>query len=209
MIRDGVGSAIYWTGLVGSVAIRHRATRRLTQRAESVRAVDDSPMRRAPDRPCVTFGQILWTLAQAAAVVRTFSSALEFAEYRIFPLWRATGAVGFVASLFVLWRAHRDLGHHWDHRLAIHGEHQLVTTGIYRYVRHPLYAAYWLWSLSLVLLLPNWLIGPVSIVGFALVYYGRVDREERLLKDQFGAAYEQYSRQTNRLVPRMCHKRSE
>jgi len=38
-------------------------------------------------------------------------------------------------------------------------EHRLVTAGVYRHIRHPMYAAIFLWCLAQGLLLPNWLAG--------------------------------------------------
>src|SRR2546430_6060986 len=52
-------------------------------------------------------------------------------------------------------------------------------TGVYRHVRHPMYAAFFLWAIAQALLLPNWIAGPAGLVGFGTLFGLRVRREER------------------------------
>ena len=79
---------------------------------------------------------------------------------------------------------------------------ELVTTGPYRWVRHPMYAAIWLWSLAQGLMLANWLAGWAAVATLAPLYWIRTPREERMMIAQFGDAYRDYMTRTGRLVPR-------
>ena len=100
------------------------------------------------------------------------------------------------------WRSHADLGENWFQTLQLREGHQLVTTGVYAYVRHPMYAAFLLWGMAQPLLLHNWLAGFSPLASFAPLYFLRVSREERMMLDCFGAEYAAYLERTGRVLPR-------
>lgn len=85
--------------------------------------------------------------------------------------------------------------------LELRDGHELVTHGMYRTIRHPMYASIWLWSLAQGMLLANWLAGWSVLPVFAAMYFLRVPREERLMVEAFGDAYREYARRTGRVVP--------
>ena len=64
-----------------------------------------------------------------------------------------------------------------------------MTEGIYRFVRHPMYSAFFAWGVAQALLLPNWIAGPAGLVGFAILFFGRVGREEQMMIEAFGDQY--------------------
>lgn len=113
------------------------------------------------------------------------------------------GTVLFGAALWLFWRAHVDLGQNWSPSLEIGERQTLVTRGMYRQIRHPMYASHWLWSIAQTLLLHNWIAGPASVVGFLPLYLVRVPREEQMMRDHFGDAYRAYVAQTGRVLPRI------
>ena len=128
---------------------------------------------------------------------------LDFADYRL-PAW--TGAVGapvFAAALWLLWRSHVDLGRQWSAVPQIMSEHSLVTTGVFRRIRHPMYAAHWLWGIAQALLLQNWMAGPALLVTLLPLYLFRAPREEKMLLAAFGDEYRSYMSRTGRLLPRL------
>ena len=77
----------------------------------------------------------------------------------------------------------------------------LVTRGTYSLVRHPLYAATLLGCLSQVLLLPNWLTGPVPLVVFAALCVRRLPMEEDMMRSHFREEYIDYCAKTKQLIP--------
>jgi len=77
-----------------------------------------------------------------------------------------------------------------------------VTDGIYKFIRHPIYAAHILWGIAGVLLLHNWIVGWSGLILFVLVYLLRVPHEEKLMLDKFGDAYQEYMQTTGRIIPR-------
>ena len=129
------------------------------------------------------------------------SPLLSFAEYplRIVPL--AAGIVCFVVGLWLFHRSHADLGTNWSITLQVRENHRLVVEGVYRRVRHPMYAALFLYSVGQLLVLPNWLAGPSYLVTFGILFALRVRAEEQMMLDEFGADYATYVARTKRLVP--------
>ncbi len=104
-------------------------------------------------------------------------------------------------SLWLFWRTHKELGRNWSVSLEVRDKHELITGGVYRYVRHPMYSAFFLWAVAQFLLLPNWVAGLSGIVGFGTLYLFRVGREEKLMLDAFGEEYRAYMARTARVVP--------
>lgn len=133
---------------------------------------------------------------------------LGFADYHLPPWAPWCGMALMVAALWLFWRSHADLGLNWSVTLEVRKGHQLVKHGIYRSIRHPMYASIWLWCLAQGLLLENWLAGWYSLVAFALMYFIRAPREEQMMCESFGQEYRDYMRQTGRLFPRIYTKNS-
>jgi protein-S-isoprenylcysteine O-methyltransferase Ste14 len=87
------------------------------------------------------------------------------------------------------------------HEAAVFQDHALITTGPYRFIRHPIYSGYLALLLgSGVATLNVWLLmlWPLSLLGI-LVQAGS---EEQLLRTRFGQDYERYLGRTGQLVPR-------
>ena len=124
-----------------------------------------------------------------------------FADYPFHPLQAWLGVAVLMAAHALFYRTHRDLGRAWSVTLAIRAQHRLVTHGVYARLRHPMYAAFWLWAASQALLLPNWIAGFSGLVGFGTLFFGRVGLEERMMLETFGAEYRDYMARTKRVVP--------
>lgn len=103
----------------------------------------------------------------------------------------------------MLWRSHADLGRNWTPTLSLRDEHTLVTDGVYKHIRHPMYAAHYLWAIANVLMLPNWLAGYAFLVASVLQVVTRIKAEEEMMIEQFGEQYESYMNKTGRLIPRI------
>jgi protein-S-isoprenylcysteine O-methyltransferase Ste14 len=134
-------------------------------------------------------------------VVYLFTPALAFADYRLPAAAPWCGLGVMLGALWLFWRSHADLGRNWSVTLEVRRGHELVRHGVYRRVRHPMYAAIFLWCLGQGLLLPNWLAGWSALATFSLMYFLRTPREERMMCEVFGDAYRQYMAETGRLVP--------
>ncbi len=104
-------------------------------------------------------------------------------------------------GLWLFHRSHADLGANWSITLEVRDKHQLVTRGVYRHLRHPMYLALILYSSGQALVLPNWVAGPSYLVVFVLLVALRLGPEERMMRDKFGQEYDAYVAGTKRLVP--------
>ncbi|OAF03565.1 methyltransferase [Bradyrhizobium centrolobii] len=127
----------------------------------------------------------------------------RFAAYSFYPWLAWVGSLFAIAALGVFHLTHRALGRNWSISLDVRENHELVTEGIYRRVRHPMYSAFWLWAIAQALLLPNWIAGIAGLVGFGTLFFGRVAREERMMLQTFGDSYREYMARTGRVFPRI------
>jgi protein-S-isoprenylcysteine O-methyltransferase Ste14 len=127
--------------------------------------------------------------------------AFSFAEYPLRLRLLVPGVTCFVVGLWLFYRSHADLGTNWSVTLQVREQHRLITHGIYRRVRHPMYLALFLYSIGQALVLPNWFAGPSYLITFGLLFAFRLRNEERMMLDEFGDTYAGYMVKTKRLVP--------
>ena len=123
------------------------------------------------------------------------------ADYAVRPWAIVAGIVIFIFGLWIFRRSHKDLGRNWSVTLEIREKHKLVTRGLYRFIRHPMYASFLLIALAQAFLLPNWVAGLSGLVGLAILFFMRINVEERMMLDTFGEEYRVYSGKTKRIVP--------
>jgi protein-S-isoprenylcysteine O-methyltransferase Ste14 len=129
------------------------------------------------------------------------SPVLSFAEYRLGLGPLVAGVTCFVIGLWLFYRSHADLGTNWSVTLEVREQHRLITQGIYRRIRHPMYFALVVYSLGQALVIPNWVAGPANLVAFTILFALRVHAEEQMMTDVFGDEYTTYAARTKRLVP--------
>jgi protein-S-isoprenylcysteine O-methyltransferase Ste14 len=117
------------------------------------------------------------------------------------PWLEAIGLLLFAAGLaFAVW-ARLVIGRNWGTPMTQKDEPELVTSGPYRLVRHPIYSGLLLASAGTAVALSwPWLV-LVALIGIYFVYSARV--EERFLEEQFPEQYRDYERRTKMLVPFM------
>jgi protein-S-isoprenylcysteine O-methyltransferase Ste14 len=144
----------------------------------------------------ITIGGLLLPL------IYIFTGWLDFANYDSPLPVIVLGVIVMAAALVLFWRAHADLGKNWSNSLDIFDNHMLVTQGVYKRVRHPMYSAMWLLGIAQVLLLPNWIAGFGGLIGYAILYFLRVPKEEQMMIEQFGDQYRQYMTVTGRVFPK-------
>lgn len=141
-----------------------------------------------------------------APIVYLATPLLDFADYASLEGATWAGAFVMAASLLLFWRSHADLGRSFSRTTEIRDNHELITHGVYSVLRHPMYAAIWLFGLAQALLLPNWVAGLGGVVGFAPMYFLRTPREEAMMAAEFGERYREYARRTGRVIPRVTRQ---
>ena len=90
-------------------------------------------------------------------VLYLMTPLLSFADYDLPSVIPWCGTAVMLTALWLFWRSHSDLGQNWSVSLEVREEHELITRGVYRAIRHPMYASIWLCSLCQAMLLENWL----------------------------------------------------
>ena len=125
----------------------------------------------------------------------------RFASYEFMKGFAYAGTLVFAVALWLFYLAHQSLGRNFSVSLDVREGHVLISKGIYGVIRHPMYSAFWLWAIAQFLLLPNWFAGSAGILGFGILYLGRVQQEERLMLDTFGDDYRIYMNNTARIIP--------
>jgi protein-S-isoprenylcysteine O-methyltransferase Ste14 len=101
-----------------------------------------------------------------------------------------------------------DLGRNFTPTIQLKENHTLVINGVFRYIRHPIYAAHGLWGIAQVLLLQNWIAGLSMMVFFLPFYLVRVPNEEKMMLEHFGEEYRVYMDKTGRLIPKFANLES-
>lgn len=120
------------------------------------------------------------------------------------PAWLRVAAFTFAALAvppFVHW-AQSSLGDNVSTTVITKEDHELVTHGPYRYIRHPLYVAGALFFTALALAAQSWFLLLLIAIGGA-VLYARTSKEEAELLKRFGNEYRDYMQSTGRFFPRL------
>jgi protein-S-isoprenylcysteine O-methyltransferase Ste14 len=187
-----IANLVWWVGIIGWYVIRYPHQRRSRK----------TPIawRREPTREGFLLA-ISFTGLFILPVIYVTVGEPRVADYAFRPALAWFGTAVFAVALIGFYLTHHDLGRFWSVTLEIRQTHRLVTTGIYRHVRHPMYAAFFLWAVAQLLLLPNWIAGPAGLVGFGILFGLRVGREELMMEATFGEAYRAYAARTWRVVP--------
>jgi protein-S-isoprenylcysteine O-methyltransferase Ste14 len=145
----------------------------------------------------------LFAVAYLVLPIYFLTPRIDFAHIQL-PDW-ARWASGMItcAGIGLFGWAHQALGLNWTAILALSAKHELVTSGPYRYVRHPMYTAFYIIGLGFLLLSANWLIGIIYLVPLTVMCAARTQAEEQMMIGRFGDSYRQYTKVTGCLLPRI------
>lgn len=107
----------------------------------------------------------------------------------------------FLISCFIRWRGFAAIGKYFNPRIAVYEEHVLITGGIYRAVRHPLYLGVFISQVAFAVILSSW--GALLITWLATLpaLIHRINLEETFMVKHFGDQYREYMRNTRKLIP--------
>ncbi len=105
-----------------------------------------------------------------------------------------------IATVFG-WLAVRHLGKQLRVLAGLYADHELIRTGPYAIVRHPVYASLFLMMLATGLLFARWPLLLLSIVLYIAGTEIRIHAEEGLLRQRFGEEFEEYRRQVPAYLP--------
>lgn len=118
------------------------------------------------------------------------------------PEWaRWLGVAMGIASVFGIYWVFSNLGNNVSPTVVTRKNHTLVTSGPYRWVRHPLYAVGFLAYTGFALLAENWFIALMTALGLIFLTI-RLPKEEARLIERFGSQYTDYMQRTGRFLPK-------
>jgi protein-S-isoprenylcysteine O-methyltransferase Ste14 len=185
---------LFWAGTIMQIIIR------------TPFALRSRPRRKAEQHVSMTENILLTLLTIAAGIlplIYSLTNWLAFANYNL-PAWMGwAGVFILLCSLLIFWRAHTDLEANWSPSLELYEGHTLITNGIYRYIRHPMYASQLVWAIAQILLIQNWIAGPGSLIFFIPFYILRSKAEEQMMLEKFGDQYREYKTVTGGILPRL------
>jgi protein-S-isoprenylcysteine O-methyltransferase Ste14 len=171
------------------------------QAYHSLEGIQDSPGRKETlIRRQTQVGALLVGLLVLGMFLLPFTSRKNIAVFPEYPV------IGWVSVLFcglgyllIFWSGWA-LGRQYSAEVVLQKDHQLITSGPYRLIRHPRYLGIVCLSLGLTLLFHSWIGLGISAIVLGLLLY-RIWDEERLLRGQFGAAWQMYVHHSWRLIP--------
>ncbi len=108
-------------------------------------------------------------------------------------------AITVAGLLFAVWARHH-LASNWSSSVTIKQGHELITTGPYAVVRHPIYTGILAGFLGTVTALSQ-VRGVIGFVLVFIVFWAKLSKEEEWMRSQFGETYATYAHQTSALVP--------
>jgi protein-S-isoprenylcysteine O-methyltransferase Ste14 len=115
---------------------------------------------------------------------------------------RWAGAALALAAIPIAVGAARAIGKNVTRTVVTRADHELVTSGPYRFIRHPLYTAGSMLFIGLGLLAANWFMLAAWTLAFAFILI-RTPKEEAKLIETFGDAYREYLARTGRYLPKV------
>jgi protein-S-isoprenylcysteine O-methyltransferase Ste14 len=132
-----------------------------------------------------------------------YPAAMEWGALAGWPLatrWVGLALMAMMLPL-LLWMF-RSLGRNITPTVKTRSQHELVVSGPYRYIRHPLYTFGGLFFLGAALVAGNWFLFICAVVALWALFC-RTPLEERMLVERFGKQYEDYMANTGRYLPKL------
>lgn len=131
-------------------------------------------------------------------VLRSAPASWVF-EYQFSPAIQLIGVILCgLGIVFAIW-ARIHLGRNWSGTPSIKEEHELVTSGPYTFVRHPIYTG--MLTAMIGSVLAGGIIWGIVFVVFFIVFLFRIPLEERYMNELFPTQYPEYKKRTKALIP--------
>ena len=111
-------------------------------------------------------------------------------------------AIAVLGTALLIW-VQKHLSRNFTGTVQIRPGGNVVQTGPYAYVRHPMYISFLLFGLGTMLLTANWFIGGGFLVIILIVMIVRTPIEERALLNAYGNEYAEYAKRTGKFFPKM------
>ena len=147
---------------------------------------------------------IIWIMVQGLGFVLAGYGPVRVALDPASPKAIAEGTAVLLLMLGVVWlfdASSRTMGKNWSLVARTREDHQLVQSGPFAVVRHPIYVALFFSMVAMAIADGHTGNLLVAVPVFAIGTWLRIRNEERLLREQFGTAYDAYAARVKRFVP--------
>lgn len=119
---------------------------------------------------------------------------------RLLSVWNIVGLILFVFGLTVALIAVCTLKRFYSSTLVTRKDHQLITHGVYPFMRHPIYLGVFIGCMGVPVYAPS-LFGFLTMSVLIPIFLNRIRMEEGMLTEEFGDAYQAYRKATSKLIP--------
>ena len=151
------------------------------------------------------------SLIQIVVLIVTLSIGIGFANSDNYPrllkfpfdlsFWQIIGLILLFTGLAIRWISINTLKKYFTANLTIQEDHKLITTGIYKYIRHPSYLGGLFCFAGFGIALANYIsLFFVFFVNLIMII-SRINYEEKILINEFGSEFEEYRKRTKKLLP--------
>jgi protein-S-isoprenylcysteine O-methyltransferase Ste14 len=201
LVVGGLMLACGW--VVGSQRLRQRKSAGSTSRAQvAARAPSRSDVARASGVLTAAARAAGALLSVVALLYVIYPTAVQLGAVALSAPLRWCGLIPAAAGLVLMRSSLISLGRNFTDTAGVHPDGGLVTSGPYKTIRHPYYAAAALLMLATSLLSANVLLALAALVVWGLLWC-RLPAEERALEAAFGDQYRIYAARTGRFFPRL------
>jgi protein-S-isoprenylcysteine O-methyltransferase Ste14 len=141
-----------------------------------------------------TFALLFWQRLAIGFLGRRFVADFSALDY--------SGFVATLAGLGIATWARIHLGRNWSDKVVIQAGHQLIRTGPYARLRHPIYSGVLLGVLGTAMVLGEWR-GVMAFLLLLTNYAVKARKEDRVLAQSFGAEFDEHKRRAGFLLPKL------
>jgi protein-S-isoprenylcysteine O-methyltransferase Ste14 len=118
----------------------------------------------------------------------------------MFPVQGIIGLALILVGFTIMLVGHATLWRNYSSLVVIHKDHKLITHGIYRFTRNPIYLGFFMVFFGLPVY-SNSLYGFLTMLFFIPIFLNRIRLEEKLLTEEFQDAFKRYKETTKKLIP--------
>ena len=160
-----------------------------------------SPFKSGDKQDRGTALQILWTIyiSEGLAIMEYAFNRTHFSEPLTLFQYLFLGLAVF--GLILRTWAVCTLGRHFSMYIELQKDHRLITTGPYRFLRHPSYTGAFLTYFFMILFMESWFSAIISLPFLFWAFQRRIKFEEPCLHNQFGEEYDHFCKNRWRLIP--------
>ena len=149
----------------------------------------------------VSFGMIYFPL------MNIFFSFFEKFEFEVPTIIKIISVFILFLATIIFYLSHKELADNWSPFVEIKEKQKLIKTGIYKYIRHPMYLSMWIFAIFEGFVLSNYFLIIFAILSWTNLYFFRISNEEKIMIDTFGNEYKEYIENTGRILPKLRLKK--